>query len=275
MTQLGLFHTLPIVRLTDFGAFLDAAELGEILLPRRYLTDDMQPGSFVRVFVHLDSEDRPVATTDTPKAQVGQFAFLKVVATNRVGAFLDWGLGKDLLVPFGEQYKPMEEGRSYLVYVFVNRQDGRILASSKLDRFLDKTPANYRPGQAVELMVANSTDLGFKVIVNHAHWGLLFAREAPASLRFGQSLKGFVKRVRPDGKIDVGLQSVGDRHDANTGKLLAALAAGQGFLALHDKSSPAEIERALGMSKAAFKRAVGGLLSQGEIELTQAGIRKL
>lgn len=275
MTQLGLFHTLPIVRLTDFGAFLDAAELGEILLPRRYLTDDMKPGSFVRVFVHLDSEDRPVATTDTPKAQVGQFAFLKVVATNRVGAFLDWGLGKDLLVPFGEQHKPMEEGRSYLVYVFVNRQDGRILASSKLDRFLDKTPANYRAGQEVALVVANSTDLGFKVIVNNAHWGLLFAREAPPGLRFGQSLKGFVKRVRPDGKLDIGLKSVGDRHDDNTRKLLSALAAGQGFLALHDKSAPADIERVLGMSKAAFKRAVGGLLSQGEIALAQGGIRKL
>lgn len=273
MIQLGSFHTLPVQRLTDFGAFLGADEMGEVLLPRRYVTDDLKVGDFIRVFLHMDSEDRPVATTDTPKVVVGEFAFLKVTSVTKFGAFLDWGLGKDLLVPFGEQQRPMEEGRSYLVHVYLNVHDGRLAASSKIDKFLDKTPPHYKAGQAVDLIVANTTDLGFKAIVNHRHWGVLFSDEVFQRLSFGQPIKGFIKRVRPDGKIDLSLQSTQDVRDKNADTILRYLELNDGFSPIYDKSSPEQISRAFGMSKAAFKRTVGNLYKQGVIDLEDTGIR--
>lgn len=275
MAQPGLFHTLPVARLTDYGAFLDLGDQSQVLLPKRYVDEALVVGDFVRVFLHFDSEDRLVATTDTPKAMLGQFAFLRVTATGRFGAFLDWGLGKDLLVPFAEQHKPMEEGRSYLVHVYQNAQDGRLMASSRIDRFLDKTPPRYRTGQQVDLIVANSTDLGYKAIVNHSHWGLIFDSEAGRRLRFGESLQGFVKRVRPDGKIDLGLAAAAEKHDQAVDVVWSAIERNSGTLSLHDKSAPAEIERVLGISKAAFKRAVGTLLKQGKITQEAGGLRRL
>ncbi|AFV00661.1 CvfB family protein [Simiduia agarivorans] len=275
MAQPGRFHTLPIVRMTDYGAFLDLGDQTQVLLPKRYVQDSLAVGDFVRVFLHFDSEDRLIATTDTPKATLGQFAFLRVTATGRFGAFLDWGLGKDLLVPFAEQHKPMEEGRSYLVHIYQNAQDGRLMASSKVDRFLDKTPPRYKVGQAVSLIIANSTDLGYKAIVEHQHWGLIFESEAGGRLRFGDSVQGFVKRVRPDGKIDLGLARPAERHDQNVDRVWAALERAGGLLPLNDKSSPADIEKQLGISKAAFKRAVGTLLKQGKVAQDTGGLRRL
>ncbi|UTA48839.1 S1-like domain-containing RNA-binding protein [Simiduia sp. 21SJ11W-1] len=273
MKGLGQFHTLPVARLTDFGAFLSLPEGGDILLPKRFVADDLAVGDFIRVFVYLDSEDRPVATTETPKAQVGKFALLEATAITRVGAFLDWGLGKELLVPFAEQQRPMEEGKRYLVYVFVNDQDGRIVASSKLDKFLDKYRPRYEPGQPVDLIIGSSTDLGFKAIVNHSHWGVLFESEVFQRVSFGQQLKGFIKRVRPDGKIDLTLQHKSAQRDQLANKVMAYVAKQGGFARLHDKSTPEEISRALGMSKAAFKRTIGSLYKAGELALESDGIR--
>ncbi|MBB3169134.1 CvfB family protein [Simiduia aestuariiviva] len=273
MKGLGQFHTLPVAKLSDFGAFLALPDGGEILLPRRFVTDALQVGEFIRVFVYLDSEDRPVATTETPKVQVGQFALLEASAVTRVGAFLDWGLGKELLVPFAEQQRPMEAGRHYLVYVYVNEHDGRIVASSKIDKYLDKYQPRYKVGQSVDLIVANSTDLGFKAIINHAHWGVLFSSEVFQRLSFGQQIQGFIKRVRPDGKIDLTLQNKSVQRDQLAEKVMAYVARQGGFAPLHDKSDPAEITRALGMSKAAFKRTIGSLYKAGELELESNGIR--
>ena len=274
MIQLGQFHTLPVQRLSDFGAFLGAGDLGEVLLPRRYVTEGLKVGDFVRVFLHMDSEDRPVATTETPKAVVGEFAFLKVNSITKFGAFLDWGLGKDLLVPFGEQQRPMEEGRSYLVHIYLNPHDGRLTASSKIDKFLDKKTPYFKAGQSVDLIIANSTDLGFKAIVNHSHWGVLFSDEVFQRLSFGQPIKGFIKRVRPDGKIDLSLRSGQDLSNNNAQVVLSYLDRNGGFAPLHDKSTPEQIERALAMSKAAFKRTIGHLFKQGVIDLEEAGIRR-
>lgn len=275
MIQLGQFHTLPVVKLTDFGAFLGAGELGDILLPRRYVEEGLKPGDFVRVFLHMDSEDRPVATTETPKAVVGQFALLQATSITKFGAFLDWGLGKDILAPFGEQQRPMEEGHFYLVYVYLNEHDGRIVASSKIDKFLDKKPPYYRAGQPVDLVIANSTDLGFKAIVNHSHWGVLFSAEVFQRLSFGQSIKGFIKRVRPDGKLDLALQVGQESRDRNAAIILSYLERNGGFAPFHDKSSPEQITKVFGMSKSSFKRTIGTLYKQGVISLDDDGIRLL
>lgn len=273
MIALGQFHTLPVAKLTDFGAFLSVPDGKEILLPRRFVTSELVVGDFVRVFVYLDSEDRPVATTETPRVQVGQFALLEAKAVTRVGAFLDWGLGKELLVPFAEQQRPMEEGKRYLVYVYLNEQDGRIVASSKLDKFLDKYRPRYAPGQEVDLIIGTSTDLGYKAIVNHAHWGVLFSSEVFQRVSFGQKLRGFIKQVRPDGKIDLTLQNKAAQRDQLAEKVMRYVSKQGGFAPLHDKSSPEEISRALGMSKAAFKRTIGSLYKAGELNLEPEGIR--
>lgn len=273
MLGLGQFHTLPVAKLTDFGAFLETPEGNQILLPKRFVSDAVTPGAFVRVFVYLDSEDRPVATTETPKVLVGQFALLKATAITRFGAFLDWGLGKELLVPFAEQQRPMEEGKHYLVRVFVNDQDGRIVASSKLDKFLDNFKPRFTPGQAVDLIIGSSTDLGFKAIVNHSHWGVLYASEVHQRLSFGQQVAGFIKRVRPDGKIDLSLHSGAQNRDLLAQKVIDYVTRQGGYAPLHDKSAPEAITQALGMSKAAFKRTIGSLYKAGVLELESDGIR--
>jgi predicted RNA-binding protein (virulence factor B family) len=226
------------------------------------------------VFLYFDSDGRPVATTQTPKANVGEFAYLEVVETTSVGAFLDWGLDKDLLVPFGEQHRPMEAGKSYLVYVHVNRADGRIIASSKIDKFLDdERPHNFRPWQEVKLVIGNSTDLGFKAIINHSHWGVLYKDEVFQRLSFGQSIQGFIKRVRPDGKIDLSLQGGQVTRDKYSQTILDYLKKQNGFAPVHDKSDPALISRLFGMSKGAFKKAIGGLYKQRIISIEEEGIR--
>ena len=274
MLTLGQYHTLAVLKALDFGYYLDAANLGEVLLPRKYAPNGLAVGDLIEVFIYLDSEDRPVATTEHPKACVGQFAFLKCVGTSKVGAFLDWGLSKDVLVPFAEQHRPMEEGHSYLVCLYLDGHDGRIVASSKIDRFLeDDRPHDFVSGQPVDLIIANSTDLGFKAIINHRHWGLLHAGDVHQRLSFGQSIAGFIKRVRPDGKIDLTLRSGLDIHEQNAATIARYLSSHHGFAALHDKSGPEEIKRVFGMSKAAFKKAVGTLLKEKRLILVDGGIR--
>lgn len=276
MIKVGRSYELDVIKATDFGFYLDAEELGEVLLPIKYAPTDLEVGDYLDVFLYLDSEGRPVATTQKPKARVGDFAYLKVVANTEVGAFLDWGLDKDLLVPFSEQHRPMEVGHSYLVHIYINDVDGRIVASSKIDKFLDdEKPHDYKPQQAVDLIIANTTDLGYKAIVNHSHWGVLYKNEVHQRLSFGQSIQGFIKHVRPDGKIDLSLEGGQVTRDKYSEIILNYLKRQNGFAPVHDKSDPKLISDLFGMSKGAFKKAIGGLYKQRVISIEKDGIRLL
>ena len=268
MVGIGKTCVLEVAKQVAFGFYLDAEELDNVLLPNKYAPDDLAVGDTIEVFLYLDSEDRPVATTQKPKACVGEFAYLQVVDNSGVGAFLDWGLEKDVLVPFAEQHRPMEVGSSYLVYLY-----GRIVASSKIDSFLsDDSPHSYKPQQAVDLIIANSTELGYKAIVNHSHWGVLYKNEVYQRLSFGQSIKAFIKYIRPDGKIDLSLQGGQEARDKNTQRVLNYLQEQDGFVAAHDKSDPQLIAEIFGMSKGAFKKAIGGLYKQRVIRIETDGI---
>ncbi len=276
MIKVGRSYELDVIKATDFGFYLDAEELGEVLLPIKYAPTDLKVGDYLEVFLYLDSEGRPVATTQKPKARVGEFAYLKVVANTEVGAFLDWGLDKDLLVPFSEQHRPMEVGHAYLVHVYINDADGRIVASSKIDKFLDdEKPHDFKPQQAVDLIIANTTDLGYKAIVNHSHWGVLYKNEVHQRLSFGQSIQGFIKHVRPDGKIDLSLEGGQVTRDKYSEIILNYLKRQNGFAPVHDKSDPKLISDLFGMSKGAFKKAIGGLYKQRVISIEKDGIRLL
>ncbi len=272
--SIGQTYQLNVVKIVDFGAYLDAKDLGEVLLPRKHAPRDLAVGDSVTVFLYLDSEDRPVATTQKPKAKVGEFAYLRVVDTSRVGAFLDWGLDKDVLVPFGEQHRPMETGHSYLVYLYLDKLDGRIAASSKIDKFLvDGKPHHFKPQQVVDLIIANSTELGYKAIINNSHWGVLYKGEVFQRLSFGQSKKGFIKHIRPDGKIDLTLQGGKETRDKYIKIIENYLDKHNGFAPVHDKSDPQLISDLFGMSKKAFKKTIGGLYKQQIISIEKDGIR--
>jgi hypothetical protein len=274
MISIGKTHELEVVKAVDFGFYLDAKDLGEVLLPGKYAPPDLSVGDSIYVFLYLDSDDRPVATTQKPKARVGEFAYLKVLAATDVGAFLDWGLDKDVLVPFSEQHRPMEVGHFYLVYLYLDKVHGRITASSKIDKFLDdEKPHDFKPQQTVNLIIANSTDLGYKAIVNHSHWGLLFKDDVHQRLSFGQNKKGFIKNIRPDGKIDLSLQGGQETRDKYAKIILTYLNKKDGFAPVHDKSDPRLISELFGMSKGAFKKAIGGLYKQGIISIGKDGIR--
>lgn len=274
MISVGKTYELEVIKTVDFGFYLDAKDLGEVLLPRKYARRDLCEGDFIEVFLYLDSEDRPVATTQTPKAQVGEFAYLSVLDSTDVGAFLDWGLDKDVLVPFAEQHRPMEVGHAYLVYLYLDKIDGRIVASSKIDKFLDDEQThNFKPQQAVDLIVANSTELGYKAIINHSHWGVLYKNDVYQRLSFGQTTKGFIKHIRPDGKIDLSLQGGQETRDKYADIILNYLKKQNGFAAVHDKSDPQLISDLFGMSKGAFKKAIGGLYKQKLISIGKDGIR--
>jgi len=273
MINIGQTYELEVIRAVEFGFYLDAENLGEILLPVKHSPADLVEGDSIEVFLYLDSEDRPIATTQKPKAEAGEFAYLEVVDNTSVGAFLDWGLDKDILVPFAEQHRPMEAGHSYLVHICVGDLDGRIIASSKIDRFLDdEKPHDFKPKQMVNLIIANTTELGFKAIINHSHWGVLYENEVFQRLSFGQTIKGFIKIIRPDGKIDLTLQGGQETRDKNTNIILRYLKKRNGFAAVHDKSDPKLIADLFGMSKGAFKKAIGGLYKQKIIRIEKDGI---
>tara|TARA_R110002111_G_scaffold1495_7_gene10318 strand:+ start:10280 stop:11113 length:834 start_codon:yes stop_codon:yes gene_type:complete len=274
MVKLGNTHQLRVSKAVDFGFYLDAQELGDVLLPKKFAPKDLAVGDLLYVFLYLDSEDRPIATTQQPKAKVGEFAFLKAVARTHVGAFLDWGLDKDILVPFAEQHRPIEVDQSYLVYLYLDKHDGRIVASSKIDKFIDDdAPHDFTPQQQVNLLIANSTELGFKAIINNSHWGVLYKNDVFQKLSFGQSKKGFIKRIREDGKIDLSLQGGKETRDKYAKIILNHLEKQQGFVPVHDKSSPEIIADTFGMSKGAFKKAIGGLYKERLISIEKGGIR--
>ncbi|TYK65365.1 CvfB family protein [Colwellia echini] len=272
--QIGKFNNLKVIALMDNGAYLNAGELGEILLPKRYLPEACKVGDLLKVFLYVDSADRLVATTTTPLAQVGEFVSLKVVQVNKMGAFLDWGLPKDLLVPYNQQHTEMEVGKYYLVRVYLDQSTDRIAASSKLDKFIDIWPADYQTGDKVNLIIGGQTDLGYKAIINDLHWGLLYENEIFQHLRVGKQMIGYIKQVREDGRIDL-ILSRGSKNKVNdfSEKLLAHIADRGGITPLNDKSAPELIQRTLGVSKKTFKATVGNLLKNGKIELVKEGIK--
>ncbi|MGB0205998.1 MAG: CvfB family protein [Neptuniibacter sp.] len=275
MAEIGKFNTLTVLKQKDFGVYLDADELGEILLPKSSCPDNLEVGYPVRVFIYLDSEDQLIATTEKPYAIVGEFAMLKVSAVNKTGAFMDWGLSKDVLLPYSEQrQRPVEVGRRYLVHLYVDKHTNRIVCSSKIDKFLDKTKPNYKIGEEVDLVIANRTDLGQKAIVNGEHWGMLFKSDLLKTVYPGQRITGYIKEVRPDGKINLSMQKPGYAKVVDTaGAILAMLEEQDGYITINDKSSPDIIFKAFGISKKAFKMAVGALLKQGKISIEPGGLR--
>jgi predicted RNA-binding protein (virulence factor B family) len=275
MAILGKRNTLRIVRQAPPGYYLDGGPLGEILLPGRYIPPGAKPGGTIDVFVYRDSEDRPVATTETPLAMVGEFAFLRVISHEpAIGAFLDWGLEKDLLLPRREYAGGVRPGGRVLVHVMLDERSDRIVATCRLNRHLNLTPPNYTEGQPVKLIIESETPLGYRAIINHAHTGLLYRAELAAPLAIGQQLDGFIRTVRPDGKIDLGLDPAGHRRlGPLSEQILAALQAAGGRLPYHDGSSPEEIRAALGMSKKAFKQAIGVLFRERRILIEPTGIR--
>jgi len=271
MLDIGKMNRLKINDITREGAYL-AAERGELFLPGAEIPASFIPGESIDVFIYPDSEGNLIATTLTPKAQVGEFALLEVKDNCKFGAFLDWGLGKDLLVPFSEQPEPMKKGERYVVRVYLDKS-GRIAASAKIGRFLEETGASLQEGDEVELMIYEFTDLGAKVIINNRYTGVLFRDELYGKPAPGDKLAGFVKKIRDDQKIDVTLRKAGSNDVAEArAKILKALAENGGFLPLNDKSSPEVIAEVVLMSKKTFKKAVGGLYKDGLVVLTAEGI---
>lgn len=273
MLQLGQFNTLKIARKVDFGVFLSSGD-DEVLLPKKYLTPEMEIDSDVEVFIYKDSEDRTIATTQKPLAVVGEFAYLKVKEVNTFGAFMDWGLEKDLLVPFREQDKLLEAGKSYVVYVYVDTLTKRIAASAKINRYAKNEEIALTENEEVDLLIFKKTDLGYGAIINNLYQGLIYKNEVFTDLQLGDKKKGWIKTIREDGKIDLRLQKVGfELSDEAQEIIMQKLKEKNGFLALHDGSDPQLISKELNMSKKTFKKAIGGLFKFKLIVIEAEGIR--
>lgn len=273
MLRLGRMNTLPVLRLEEKGAWLDAADYGQVFLPASQVPEGTEAGDDIALFAYLDGDGVLEVSTQKPKALVGEFAGLKVISANRFGAFLEWGLKKDLFVPTREQQKPMQVGKTYVVYVYLDRES-RTVATSRLDHYLSIEMPPYQQGDEVSLLVTDRTDLGFKVIVDKKFWGLIFENEVFGHLRIGQNTTGYIKRLHEDGKLDIVLNQAGQagRDDASQ-KILDRLQKAGGFLAVGDKSSPELIYSQFAMSKGAFKKAIGGLYKQALIIIEENGIR--
>jgi len=274
VVNIGKYNTLRVIKEVDFGVYLDGEDEGEILMPVRYVPKECKVGDSVDVFLYLDSEDRPIATTEKPYAQVGEFAMLRVKSVNKIGTFLDWGIMKDLLVPFREQKVTMTEERSYLVYIYVDEESKRIVASAKLNKFLDKSLPEYTIGQEVDLVIESETELGYKAIVNNLHWGILYENEVFEQLAKGLKVKGYIKKIRTDNKIDLSLQPIGyGKVDPMSQMILDQLKKEGGFIAVSDKSEAELVYRVFGISKKTFKQAVGSLYKKRLITIGPDGIR--
>lgn len=274
MVEIGKYNKLKIVKDLDFGVYLDGGDDLEILLPARYVPRNVKPGDEVEVFIYHDNEGRIIATTAKPLAIVGEFQWMECKSVNDMGAFLEWGLMKDLLVPFREQKMPMREGKWYLVYVHLDHVTKRIVASARVDKFLDNIPPVYEFNQEVDLLVADETEIGYKVIINNLHWGLVYHNEIYRRLERGEHLKGYIKEVREDEKIDVSLTRLGyEKVEGIAGIILDALKVQNGFLPVHDKSPAEEIYSLFGCSKKSFKQAIGALYKKKLISIEPTGIR--
>ena len=272
--ELGKYNTLEVVKEVAFGMYLDGGEEGEILLPSRYVPQDCKVGDKLNVFIYLDNEERLVATTLTPLVQVGQFACLEVAWINQYGAFLNWGLMKDLFVPFREQKMKMQVGKKYVVHAHLDDESYRIVASAKVDRYLSKEKAAYESEQEVDILIWQKTDLGFKAIINDEYRGLLYESEIFQPLHTGMRMKAYVKQVREDGKIDLLLQKPGQaKVEDFSATLLDYIREQGGRIALNDKSPAEEIYATFGVSKKTFKKAVGDLYKKHLVVLEEDGIR--
>lgn len=274
MVKIGKYNRLKVVKLVDFGAYLDGGEGIEILLPAKYIESSLEPGDELEVFIYRDSEERLVATTEHPFAQVGEFAYLQVRAVNRVGAFLDWGLTKQLLVPFSEQTVKLREGMICLVYVYLDDVTKRIVASAKIDKFLGNKYPAYKIGDKVEALVYKHTDLGYKAIVDNLYHGMVYENDLYAPLVIEEKVTAYVKRVREDGKIDLTMSGANDGRIEKLAKDIIARLKEEpgGFLPLSDNSSPESIKAIFNCSKKDFKKAIGNLYKKKRILISSAGI---
>lgn len=273
--MIGRYNTLRVVKEVDFGVYLDGGEdFGEILLPIRYVPPGLKPDDELEVFIYLDSEDRVIATTEEPYAEIGEFAYLEAVAVNKTGAFLDWGLMKDLMVPYREQAVKMKEGEKYVVYVYLDDESRRIVATSKLNTALDNLMPEYEEGEEVDLMVIDKTDLGYKVAVNSTHTGMLYHNELFKPIKIGDKCKGYIKKVREDDKIDIALEKPGyDKIDGLAGDILEVIKKKGGQIDVSDKSPAELIYKLFGTSKKNFKKAVGTLYKNRIIEIDKENER--
>ncbi len=273
--DIGKTNTLYIARRTDNGFYLENPEGEEVLLPNAYITEDMAIDDVMDVFVYRDSEQRVVATTLIPYTEIDKFAYLNAKQVDQVGAFFDWGLLKDLFVPFAEQPFPIEEGKSYLIFTFLDEKTDRIIGSARENDFLFFDDIKLKVGDEVDLLLYKSSDLGMNAIVNNLHKGLIFASDIHQPLEAGQRIKGYVKKVRQDGKLDLSLIPIGYRSSIDTvaDTILDSMQQNEGVLLYNDKSSPAEINTALGLSKNAFKRGIGYLLKNKKIQFVGDDIK--
>ncbi len=275
MLQIGKYNHLTILRDTKVGLFLGTDdEKDDVLLPNKYVPNQFEIGDKLLVFVYLDHEQRPIATTLEPYILLNEFALLRVNYVNNIGAFMDWGMEKDILVPFKEQARPMENGKRYLVYLYMDTKTGRLVASSKLNQFLNNENIDIEVGEEVDLIVSHITELGINVIINEQHKGLLYKNEVyDDAIRTGDRMRGFIKNIRADNKIDVTLQKQGyENVEPNSEKIIDELSASRGFLRLNDNSHPEDIKTVLKMSKKTFKKAIGALYKEKRIEIKDDGI---
>ncbi|WP_298609418.1 S1-like domain-containing RNA-binding protein [uncultured Thiothrix sp.] len=269
MLKIGQFNQLSITRLADAGVYLEAGSYGEILLPRRYVPANAQPETELEVFVYLDSEDRLIATTERPHLQVGECAYLKAVDSSRHGAFFDWGLTKDLLVPYNEQERPIEVGKFYVVHAFLDERTESIVGTTRLAQHLSEFSYYFKQGQAVDLLVYARDELGYRAVVNQTHLGLLYQSEVFQNLRIGDQVSGYIQQIRPDRKIDLTLRKPGVVvEDALAQQILVHLKQRGGSSHFTDKTAPEQIYAEFKVSKAHFKRALGLLYKQKLIQLT-------
>ncbi|ELP3329398.1 S1-like domain-containing RNA-binding protein [Vibrio sp. Vb2133] len=275
MIKIGQINSLEVIKKADFGVFLDGDDYGSVLLPSKYVPGGTEIGEHVDVFLYFDSESQLAATIERPIAQVGEWGLMKIEGVNATGAFVNWGIKeKDLLIPFSEQRTRFSAGQTILVYVYTDKASGRIVGTTKFNKWLDKTPANYEVNEQVDLIIAERSQLGYKAIVNGKHWGMIFPSDVFGKLYIGKKLKGFIKHIREDGKIDLALQKVGvAKMDDLSSKILDLLEKKGGFLPLNDKSSPEAIFDAFRTSKGTYKKTIGGLYKQGKIVIEKDGIR--
>ncbi|EPR0189726.1 CvfB family protein [Vibrio parahaemolyticus] len=275
MIKIGQINSLEVIKKADFGVFLDGDDYGSVLLPNKHVPEGTELGDHIEVFLYFDSESQLAATIDKPIAQVGEWGLMKIEGINQTGAFVNWGIKeKDLLIPFSEQRARFTAGQNILVYVYTDKASGRIVGTTKFNKWLDKTPANYEVNEEVDLIIAERSQLGYKAIVNGKHWGMIFPSDVFGKLFIGKKLKGYIKQVREDGKIDLSLQKVGvAKMDDLSSKIIDLLEKKGGFLALNDKSSPEAIFDAFRTSKGTYKKTIGGLYKQGKIVIEKDGIR--
>jgi uncharacterized protein len=274
MAEIGKYCTLRVAKEVDFGVYLEDDIYGEILLPKRYVPENCQVDDELEVFIYLDSEERIIATTEKPFAQAAEFAYLEVVSLSSIGAFLDWGLSKDLLLPYREQKIEVDEGDKVFVYVYLDVESKRMVASAKIEKHIDNLPVYYKPGDEVDAIIWSETDLGYKVIIENLYSGILYKNEVFQTLEPGQKLMVYIKKVRDDEKIDLSIHKPGyEKVDDFAQQILLYLKNNSGSMPYNDKSSANEIASTFGISKKAFKQAIGQLYKNKLVSISDDGVR--